>query len=271
MIPDFYRISRATKEARNVYTLEMAPSDVTRPFFFAPGQFNMLYAFGKGEVPISISGDPARPTKLVHTIRARGAVTKALCALRPGDAVGVRGPFGAPWPLGKAEGKDVVLVAGGLGFAPLRPVLLSLLASRKSYRKIAFICGNRRPGDFLFKRQLARWQQRSDIQLEVTVDVAGGDWRGHVGMAAHLISRLQFDPRHAVAMICGPEILMRFTVWELLKRGMEPQDIFLSMERNMNCGLGLCGHCQLGPFFVCKDGPVFSFERIKDWFDRREV
>ncbi len=271
MVPLFHRIQRAYKEARNVYTLEMEPAEGVHPLAFAPGQFNMVYAFGAGEVPISISGDPARPQRLVHTIRSRGAVTQALCSLKQGDFVGVRGPFGTPWPVEAAEGKDVVLVAGGLGLAPLRPLLHALLRRRGSYRNVALLCGTRKPMDFLFKRLLAQWRKRLDLQLEMTVDVAGGDWRGHVGMAANLIPRLRFDPQQTVAMMCGPEILMRFTVWELLKQGVEPANIFLSMERNMKCGAGLCGHCQFGPFFVCKDGPVFSYDHIKDWFDRREV
>jgi NAD(P)H-flavin reductase len=271
MIPIFHRIERVRREVPDVFTLEMAPADGSGPLHFAPGQFNMLYSFGIGEVPISISGDPVRPERLVHTIRSVGAVTKALCRMKRGDMVGVRGPFGTHWPVAEAEGKDVVLVAGGLGLVPLRPALYALLARRKFYGSIALLYGTRTPQDVLYARDLARWQKRLDLQLEVTVDAAGPDWRGHVGLVTKFIPRLRFDPRRSVAMVCGPEIMMRFTLWELLKRGLGPENIFLSMERNMKCGVGLCGHCQFGPFFVCKDGPVFPFERIKDWFEKREV
>jgi NAD(P)H-flavin reductase len=271
MVPGFHRIERARREIDDVFTLEMSPADGCGSFCFTPGQFNMLYAFGAGEVPISISGNPARPEKLVHTIRSKGAVTRALCRLKRGEMVGVRGPFGTHWPVEEASGKDMVLIAGGLGLVPLRPALYALLARRKSYGAIGVVYGARTPRDQLYRKELTRWQQRPDLQLEITVDAAGPDWRGHVGVVTSLIPRLRFDPRNTVAMVCGPEIMMRFTVWELLQRGLKPQDIFLSLERNMKCGEGLCGHCQFGPFFVCKDGPVFSFDRIRDWFDRREV
>jgi NAD(P)H-flavin reductase len=207
----------------------------------------------------------------VHTIRSVGAVTTMLCRMKRRDLVGVRGPFGTHWPVEEAEGKDVVLVAGGLGLVPLRPALYALLAKRQSYGSIALLYGSRTPQDVLYARDLARWQKRLDLQLEVTVDAAGPDWRGHVGLVTKLISRLRFDPQRSVAMVCGPEIMMRFTLWELMKCGLEPAHIFLSMERNMKCGVGLCGHCQFGPFFVCKDGPVFPYERIKDWFEKREI
>ena len=271
MIPRFHRIERVRREVRDVFTLEMTPVDGPDPLPFAPGQFNMLYAFGIGEVPISISGDPSQPGRLVHTIRSVGAVTTALGRMKRGDMVGVRGPFGTHWPLEAAEGKDVVFVAGGLGLVPLRPALYALLARSKSYGNIALLYGTRTPQDVLYDRDLALWQKRPDFQLEVTVDAAGPDWRGHAGLVTKFIPRLRFDPRHSVALVCGPEIMMRFTLWELLQRGLGPENIFLSMERNMKCGVGLCGHCQFGPFFVCKDGPVFPFERIKDWFEKQEV
>jgi NAD(P)H-flavin reductase len=271
MNPIFHRIERVRREVRDVFTLEMTPADGSMPLPFAPGQFNMLYAFGIGEVPISISGDLLRPERLVHTIRSVGAVTQALCRMKRGDLVGVRGPFGTHWPLEAAEGKDVVIIAGGLGLVPLCPAIHALLARRKYYGSIALLYGTRTPEDLLYARDLARWEKRTDVKLEITVDAAGPGWHGHVGLVTKFIPRLRFDPRRSVAMVCGPEIMMRFTLWELLKCGLAPEDIFLSMERNMKCGVGLCGHCQFGPFFVCKDGPVFPFEKIKDWFERREV
>ena len=271
MIPLFHRIERVRREVRDVFTLEMTPVDGSGPLPFAPGQFNMLYAFGIGEVPISISGDPSQPERLVHTIRSVGAVTAALCRMRRGELVGVRGPFGTHWPLEAADGKDVVIIAGGLGLVPLRPAMYALLARRKSYGNIALLYGTRTPEEVLYHKDLIRWGKRPDVQLEITVDAAGPGWRGHVGLVTRFISTLRFHPQRSVALVCGPEIMMRFSLWELLKRGLAPEDIFLSMERNMKCGVGLCGHCQFGPFFVCKDGPVFAYQKMKDWFEKKEV
>ena len=271
MIPLFHRIERVRREVRDVFTLEMTPVDGPGPMPFAPGQFNMLYAFGIGEVPISISGNPSQPKRLVHTIRSVGAVTAALCRMKRGELVGVRGPFGTHWPLEAADGKDVVIIAGGLGLVPLRPAMYALLARRKSYGNIALLYGTRTPEEVLYHKDLIRWGKRPDVQLEITVDAAGPGWPGHVGLVTKFISSLRFHPQRSVALVCGPEIMMRFSLWELLKRGLAPEDIFLSMERNMKCGVGLCGHCQFGPFFVCKDGPVFAYQKMKDWFEKKEV
>jgi NAD(P)H-flavin reductase len=271
MVPLWYQVQRVQRETHDVATLEMVPADGSAPLVFAPGQFNMLYVFGVGEVPISISGDPARPGKLVHTIRSVGAVTRALCRLKRGDSLGMRGPFGTSWPVERGLQKDVVLIAGGLGMVPLRPALYALLARRSAYRNIALLYGARTPQEVVYQREINRWQQRPDLQVEVTVDAAGPDWRGHVGLVTKLIARLRFDPRETLALVCGPEIMMRFTVWELMHQGVAAESMFLSLERNMKCGVGLCGHCQYGPFFVCKDGPVMSFQRLRDWFEKREI
>ncbi|MCS6903682.1 MAG: FAD/NAD(P)-binding protein, partial [Candidatus Bipolaricaulota bacterium] len=239
---------------------------------FAPGQFNMLYLFGVGEVPISISGDPAQPEVLVHTVRAVGAVTKAICALKRGEVVGVRGPFGSGWPLTEAVEHDVVIVAGGVGLAPLRPAIYHLLNHRSEYGRIALLYGARTPQDMLYKKELAEWRGRFDIQVEVTVDAAKPDeWRGNVGVVTTLIPKASFDPFHTTALVCGPEVMMRFTMLELQKRELRDEQIYISMERNMKCAIGFCGHCQYGPNFVCKDGPVFRFDRVKELFGKREV
>jgi NAD(P)H-flavin reductase len=271
MQPRLYRLRRRRRELRDTVSLELeaVEADEARPF--APGQFAMLYVFGVGEVPISFSGDPARPGCPVHTVRAVGAVTRALCALKPGDAVGVRGPFGSQWPTDEAVGHDVVLVAGGLGLAPLRPALYALLAARRRYGHIALLYGSRTPQDLLYRRELARWRGRFDLQVEVTVDSASGDWYGHVGVVTTLIRRVAFEASQTTALICGPEVMMRFTVQDLLTRGVAPENIFLSMERNMQCAVGVCGHCQFGPAFICKDGPVLRYDRIQSFFSRREV
>jgi NAD(P)H-flavin reductase len=231
----------------------------------------MLYVFGVGEIPISISGDPEQPDRLIHTVRAVGPVSRALCALRRGAPVGVRGPYGAGWPVDAAVGQDVVIAAGGLGLAPLRPVLYHLLNHRVQYGAVVLLYGARSQGDLLFRAELERWRSHLDLDVAVTVDSATGGWRGHVGAVTTLIPRAACDPAHTVAMVCGPEIMMRFTVQELQKRGIADDRIYLSLERNMKCGIGLCGHCQLGPTFVCKDGPVFRYSDIGTWFRKREV
>ena len=271
MLPEPYRVLKRIRETGDTFTLTLAPVQGEQGFHFAPGQFNMLYVFGVGEVPISISGDPDRPEKLVHTVRAVGAVSRAICGLEKGDVLGVRGPFGTPWPVAKAPGQDVLVIAGGLGLAPLRPAVYHLLARRAEYGNLELIYGARTPEDMVYRRELERWRGRFDFRVHVTVDTALGDWLGNVGVVPNLISRARFDPVQTMALICGPGVMMRFTVQELLNRGLKMENIYLSMERNMKCGLGLCGHCQLGPFFVCQAGPVFPYDRLRDWFLMREV
>jgi len=271
MLPQLYRVRRKRREIHDTFTLELEPADGAGVLRFTAGQFNMLYAFGVGEVPISISGDPARPEVLVHTVRRAGVVTQALCALKRGDVVGVRGPFGHGWPLEEAAGSDVVIVAGGIGLAPLRPALYQLLAQREKYGRVVLLYGARTPRDLLYERELHAWRGRFDLDVEVTVDSAANGWRGHVGVVTRLIPPAPFDPLETVALVCGPEVMMRFTVLELQKRGVLPERIFISMERNMKCAIGFCGHCQFGPHFICKDGPVFRFDRVQPIFAKREV
>jgi len=263
MMPAPYRILRVRQELHDTFTFTLASADgSTRPNF-APGQFNMLYAFGAGEVPISISGNPADTNVLVHTIRSVGSVTNAMRKLRRDDVIGVRGPYGSHWPVAEAEGRDVVIVAGGIGLAPLRPVMYYVLARRRSYGKVVLLYGTRSPDDILYRRELERWRARLDLEVHITVDRAGGDWRGNVGVVTALISKVPWDPSNAIALICGPEVMMRFAALELQGRGLSVEQIYASMERNMKCGIGLCGHCQWGRFFVCKDGPVFPFSGVK--------
>jgi NAD(P)H-flavin reductase len=231
----------------------------------------MLYAFGVGEAPISVSGDLTGPGPLVHTIRAVGAVTSALCKVGRGQDVGVRGPFGTAWPVAEAEGRDVVLVAGGIGLAPLRPVIYHLLANRERYGKVAVLYGGRTPAELLYPGELERWRGRFDMQVEVTVDSTPADWRGMVGVVTKLIPRADLDPDGAVAMVCGPEIMMRFTAAALEERGLAKERIFVSMERSMSCAIGLCGHCQLRELFICKDGPVFPLDAVEPLFTAREL
>jgi NAD(P)H-flavin reductase len=270
MQPQIYRVRQTRKETRDTFTMELEPTQGNQPFQFAPGQFNMLYAFGTGECAISISGNPTESTKLLHTTRVVGNVTTALSKLRPGDSMGIRGPFGQGWDLQAAEGNDVVFVAGGIGLAPLRPAIYHVLANRAKYGKVVILIGTRTPQDILFRHDLKQWRSRLDTEVFVTVDRAEPGWQGNVGVVTALIRRAPFDRLNTVAMICGPEIMMQFTVMELLKRGVSPESIYITMERNMKCAIGFCGHCQLGPTFICKDGSVFRYDQIKFWFDQRE-
>ena len=271
MCPGVAGIRRRHRETQDIYSLELRPPDGCDRFAFAPGQFNMLYLFGQGEVAISISGDPGRPDRIGHTIRAVGPITSGLGRLKRGDHVGIRGPFGSGWPVDAAKGCDVVIVAGGVGLAPLRPAVLHLLSNRSDYGRISLLYGTRTPEDLLFARQLEQWRGRFDLEVEVTVDAAGAGWGGDVGVVTTLIPRAQFDPARVFGFICGPEVMMRFTLRALMARGLTADRLFLSMERNMKCAVGFCGHCQLGPTFICKDGPVFRYDRLAPWFGVREL
>jgi NAD(P)H-flavin reductase len=269
MTPTWFRISRVQKDTYDTFTLDLEPPN--GGFKFAPGQFNMLYMFGVGEVPISISGDTSKHNALIHTIRAVGSVTKAMQRLKKGDQIGVRGPFGTHWPVEESAGNDIVIVAGGIGLAPLRPSIYHLLAHREKYGRVVLLYGARTPKDILFRKELEGWRSRFDMEVLVTVDRAHTDWKGHVGVVTTLIPRSHFDPTNTVAMVCGPEIMMRFTIQDLHKRGIPLENIYVSMERNMKCGVGFCGHCQYGPSFICKDGPVYPFPAIKELFLKREI
>ncbi len=271
MTPDFYRVLTTRQETHDTFTIELSPANGSRLSPFAPGQFNMLYVFGKGEVPISVSGDPTHPQRLIHTVREVGMVSRAMRGMKRGDLLGVRGPFGSSWPVEEAAGKDIVIVAGGIGLAPLRPALYSILENREKYGRVVLMYGTRTPEDILFRKELERWRARLDLSVHVTVDRALTEWRGSVGVVTTIIPRAHFDPQNTLAMVCGPEAMMRFTILELMKRGVSVEQIYISTERNMKCAIGLCGHCQLGPTFVCKDGPIFRYDKIQPFFEIREI
>ncbi len=256
MRPVPYVVTGRHAETSDTVTLMLRPAanPVEAP---RPGQFTMLYAFGVGEVPVSVSGS-GRGEVLVQTIRAVGAVTRALCAAAPGDVIGVRGPFGTDWGLGIADGRDVVIVAGGIGLAPLRPVVLAALDQRARYDRVVLLVGARSPEDLIFTRELETWRRRG-ADVRVTVDHGRAGWDGHVGLVTSLIENAIADPADTAAFVCGPEIMMRLSADALARCGVPAGDIRVSLERNMRCGAALCGHCQLGPLLLCRDGPVVSY------------
>jgi NAD(P)H-flavin reductase len=271
MFPRLFQLKRVIRETVDTFTIELQPCGEINEFAFQPGQFNMVYIYGVGEVPISISGDPANQHIITHTTRAVGTVTKAMDKMKRGDILGIRGPYGTPWPVANANGQDVVFIAGGIGLAPLRPALYEVIAHREQYGKVVLLYGTRTPSDVLFRQELENWRARFDLEIYVTVDRAMSGWRGNVGVVTNLIPRAPFDPQNTIAFICGPEVMMRFTAIELHKRGVDNEQIYISMERNMKCAIGLCGHCQFGHFFVCKDGPVFRYSEVKDILVKWEI
>jgi anaerobic sulfite reductase subunit B len=256
MWPARYVVTGRHAETDDTVTLMLRPAGnpIESPH---PGQFTMLYAYGVGEVPVSISGFH-RGEVLVQAIRAVGAVTRALCAAAPGDMIGVRGPFGTDWGLSIADGRDVLIVAGGIGLAPLRPVVLAALDQRARYDRVVLLVGARSPEDLIFTRELETWSRRG-ADLRVTVDHGRAGWDGRVGLVTGLIENAVDDPADTAAFVCGPEIMMRLSAERLVQCGVPATDIRVSLERNMRCGAALCGHCQLGPLLLCRDGPVVSY------------
>ncbi len=270
MTPRLFRVTKSRRETADTFTIELEPED-GRPFDFLPGQFNMLYAFGIGESAISIAGDATDTTRLVHTIRVVGKVSEALAEARPGTVIGVRGPFGRPWPMEKLKGRDILFVAGGVGLAPLRSAILHTITNRRDFGRVMILYGARTPADLLYEDELHDWRGSFSLTVKVTVDRAGTDWYGRVGVVTKLIEAAEFDASAASALMCGPEVMMRFSVETLLASGLPENRIFVSMERNMKCATGFCGHCQLGGVFICRHGPVFRHDEIAEFNRIREL
>jgi NAD(P)H-flavin reductase len=267
-VPEPFRVAERRQDTADTWTLALEP--VEAGFAVAPGQFVMVWAFGVGEVPISVSGPPETPGEpVVLTVRDVGAVTHAICASEPGSVLGLRGPLGNNWPVEAAAGGDVVVVAGGIGLAPLRPVVLHTLAHRDGYQNVWILYGARTPQDLLYGDELETW--RYEVGVDVTVDAADSNWTGIVGVVPQLISRVDFRPDAVTAFVCGPEVMIHFTVEALRERGVPDERIFLSLERDMRCGVGLCGHCQLGPTLICRDGPVYSQAQVARLMEVREL
>lgn len=271
MVPAAYRVARRTAETHDCVSLRLEPAGPAGPRF-RPGQFTMLSRPGVGEVAISVSGDPAAGDgSLTQTIRDVGAVSRALCRSRPGDLIGVRGPFGTSWGLETTAGRDLVIVAGGVGLAPLRPAVLGALADRGAYRRVIVVVGARSPAEFLFREQLDAWTATPGLEVELTIDRPDSAWTGPVGFVTEPLARLDLEPARTTALLCGPEPMLRFAADVLLGQGMAAADIRVSLERNMQCGIGLCGHCQLGPLLLCRDGPIVDYARARPLLAIREL
>lgn len=254
----------------STFWLRFLDQELRTSFQFKPGQFNMLSIPGVGEAAISISSDPNDHQRVGHTVRFVGNVTNSISRLTVGDVLGVRGPFGTSWPLDDHLGKDIYIAAGGIGLPPLRPILYQVMAQRSSFGRVVVIYGARTPDDLQFTQEYKAWEE-AGIELIITVDRGDEKWNGLVGVVPLMFYRLRMDPRKSIVYTCGPEIMIRFVIFEALARRISPNHIYVSMERNMRCGLGLCGHCQLGPYFVCKDGPVFTYEQLQPYFNVEDL
>jgi len=271
MVPQPIMIRRAIWETDDTFTLTLDMNDWKGDYAFLPGQFNMVYVHGLGEVAVSISSDPGKRSTLEHTIHRVGLVTTALAQKKKGDYVGLRGPFGSSWPVDVARGKDVCIVSGGIGLAPLRPIIYTMLHHRSDYGRIIVMYGGRSPLDLLYRVELEKWDNNHDIETLVTVDRGDTSWKGYIGVVTTLFNYIKLEARDTIAYVCGPELMMRYTVDELVTRGLPPEQVYLSMERNMKCAIGFCGHCQMGPTFICKEGPVYQLPRIRPLMDKKEL
>jgi NAD(P)H-flavin reductase len=263
-------IADSRRETHDTRTLVLQPLD-DAPLDFAPGQFTMLLAYGVGEVPISVSGDPATPEILQHTVRDVGSVSHALVTAPIGATLGVRGPFGVGWEVHRGRGSDIVIVAGGIGLAPLRPAVLEVCSDRGSFGRVLLLYGARTPEEILFSEDLRAWSADHGIDVEVIVDHGQHGWNGRVGLVTRLIERAHFEADKAFALVCGPEVMIRHSARALTERGVSPSRVRVSMERSMKCGIGLCGHCQLRELFLCVDGPVLDFDRAAPLMSRSEI
>ncbi|MCE9529612.1 MAG: FAD/NAD(P)-binding protein [Planctomycetes bacterium] len=269
MTPAVVRVLDNQRETHDTFTLVVEPP--RKGWSFLPGQFNMLYAFGVGEAAISLSGDPFERETVRHTIRAVGSVTQALQKIKAGDSIGLRGPFGSSWPLHEAGGRDVVIVAGGIGMAPLRPAIYHILRQRSTFGRVVLLYGVRTPDDLLFASELDQWNGQDHFQVLTTADKADAQWKGTVGLVTDLFTRAKFNPSNAVGLMCGPEVMMRFSQRQFHRNQVPDDRIYLTLERNMQCAVGFCGHCQLGPEFICMDGPVFRYDKVSKFFNQREA
>ena len=269
--PHWAEVMDITPEAEGISTYWLRFTDPVEQetFRFEPGQFNMVYLPGFGESAISISSDPNAHEKLGHTIRFVGNVTRAVSRLKVGDIVGLRGPFGTYWPMREMEGKDVFISCGGIGLPPLRPAIYHIIRNREKYGKVTLLYGSRTSSDLMVPKEYESWRN-ANIDVEVTVDRGDANWNGRVGVVPMWFYQFRIDPRKTAVLTCGPEIMIRFVIYEAMARRVPVENIYVSLERNMKCGQGSCGHCQMGPYFICKDGPVFRFDELQSFFNVEE-
>lgn len=267
-VPREAEIVGRTEESANTFSLHLQLTDGL-PYEFVPGQFNMLYLYGSGEVPISIVADAEDSGVLTHTVRALGRITNGLAALRVGDRIGLRGPYGRGWPMAAAQDHDVIVVTGGLGCAPSVSIIHHILTHRDRYGQLSILQGVKHTDDLIWRSRYDDWDALPDVQVLLAADVAEPGWHGHVGLVTALFDNLAFEPQRTIAMLCGPELMMRAAAEDLHTRGLPADAIHLSMERNMQCAIGHCGHCQIGGSFVCRDGPVFAWPEIRELLGTR--
>jgi sulfhydrogenase subunit gamma (sulfur reductase) len=267
------KIIKRTQETKTIFSLDMAFVDMglQMEYSFQPGQFNMIYLHGAGEIPVSIVSDPRDGHYLKHTVRVVGRVTQALSRLNADDTVGVRGPFGTGWPLQQSVGKDIIFFTGGLGCAPVVAAIKYVLKRRSEYAKVIIIQGVKHADDLIWKQQYQQWQKESDVQIYLAADVANKGWQGHIGPPTELLTQADFDPKNCTFMLCGPQPMMIAVCQQLKTKGVSKQDIWLSLERNMHCGNAQCGHCQIGPFFACKQGPVFNLSGVMPYLEKAGI
>lgn len=267
-LPRDAEIVMRTQESPDTVSLGLMLTD-GEPYDFSPGQFNMLYLHGSGEVPISVVSDDTADGVLTHTVRAVGRLTRGLAQLNVGDHIGLRGPYGRGWPMHEAEGFDVVIVTGGLGCAPSVSIIHHILAHRERYGQLSILQGVKHTDDLIWRSRYDAWDSLPNVDVMLAADVAAPGWHGHVGLVTALFERLRIEPGHTLAMLCGPEVMMHAAADGLRAMGLAEQHIYLSMERNMQCAIGHCGHCQLGAAFVCRNGPVFAWPEVRDLLGTR--
>jgi len=259
------------QEAPNLFTLQLKFTDpkIQDAYEFEPGQFNMLYLYGVGEIAISIVSDPVDSNIIDHTIRVVGRVTRGMDNLKTGDRIGLRGPYGRGWPMIESKQKDVIVVTGGLGCAPVVSVINYIEQRREEFGRLNIVQGVKHTADFIWKDRYDRWHEMPNTKVLLAADVGEAMWPWHVGPVTTLFDQLEFDPDNVSVMMCGPEGMMRVVCDHMLDNRVPASQLFLSMERNMQCAVGHCGHCQYGSKFICKDGPVFSYEKVRNLFETK--
>ncbi|KIE58480.1 2-polyprenylphenol hydroxylase [Methylacidiphilum kamchatkense Kam1] len=271
LLPKAFIIEKKVVECSRVVSLWLSPLEKNE-CTFKPGQFLMVYVFGVGEAALSIAGNGEGQGKYFLTVRSVGSVTRAIEHAKEGDILGIRGPFGNGWPIQEASTKDILLIAGGIGLPPLWSTIPFFVQNRSSYGRISLLYGVRTPQDILYKDKLETLSRGKDISVKIAVELATArTWNGHIGNVLNLISQAQFHPLSTIVFVCGPEPMMRFCAYTLLKYGIAKENIYFSMERNMRCAVGSCGHCQFGPLFLCKNGPVFSYQTIEPFLNIAEI